>query len=206
VEHFFISKGWLIGSFHMSYWLGLTGQGLGWPQFKYINNDPFDSTSYKHWGIERNGATVSVNPNTAGAQCATSDFNLTYGGAWGWNDVDCGLVTTTVLCKIPREWLLLLLVYSAQTSGQIALVFDARSSGLHVVHAYFNGMLTVCWHLPQLSSRWDPYWLCWVRISMHVAPRAAPVSTGIPMCSAMSVLRRQSEAQLLCKLPSEQPS
>ena len=76
---------------------------MGWPQFKYINKDPFDSTSYKHWGIEKSATGVSVNPNNPGMQCVTSDFALTYGGAWGWNDVDCAMVTTTAICKIPRE-------------------------------------------------------------------------------------------------------
>lgn len=102
VERFFINNGWLIGPYHQSYWMGLTGEGAAWPQFKYINKDAFDATSYKHWGIEKTQAGVSLNPNNAGAQCVTSDFSLAYGGGWGWNDVDCATVTTTAICKIPR--------------------------------------------------------------------------------------------------------
>jgi hypothetical protein len=50
VEQYYVGQGWLLPSYHKSYWIGLTA--TTWPYFHWLepSNDPSDDT-YIHWGL-----------------------------------------------------------------------------------------------------------------------------------------------------------
>lgn len=91
VETFFTQRGFLLPSFHKTYWLGLSA--TTWPQFSWA--DRSQSVSYQNWG--------DMQPNRAPSPglCSYANYTLSKGSppAWGWDDTNCDSDMSIFMCK-----------------------------------------------------------------------------------------------------------
>jgi hypothetical protein len=101
VEMWYIASGFMLPTFHKTYWLGLTTSA--WPKFGWIErNVPAPSVNtYQHWGKVQNGLPE---PNERAATCGVGNFTQLYGSASGWSDTRCDH-TLISLCRVQGEWL-----------------------------------------------------------------------------------------------------
>jgi hypothetical protein len=102
VERYMIEQGYLIPSFHQSYWIGLNtttpgkGSGANWTWVDF--SDPPALTTYIAWGAEQ---PDDLEPPSACSQAASEYL----GGdpeVWQWDDVQCA-TKSIAICRITRR-------------------------------------------------------------------------------------------------------
>ena len=110
MEFAFIASGYLLPSFHKTYWLGLTSTPDNWPAFDWIDRNvasPAANGAYSHWGTYSADGFKTPEPNNGmfPENCAVANFSQAHGAppAWGWADANCG-ISATVMCRRLREW------------------------------------------------------------------------------------------------------
>lgn len=112
VEQFYINKGYLIPTFHKSYWLSLQSSTTTYP--KFVWTDPTVRTGYlnggPHWGtytIAGSAAEPKKEPNAIQPPeyCAVANYTQRYGqpSAWGWSDVNCNR-NFIFICRLQSGW------------------------------------------------------------------------------------------------------
>jgi hypothetical protein len=93
VEGYFVASGGIIPSYHQFYWMGL--QLAIFPAYAWLDTSlpELSNKTYVHWA---KGA-----PNRR-AVCAGASYAGTWGGAWGWQDAECGQQAIAI-CKANSE-------------------------------------------------------------------------------------------------------
>jgi hypothetical protein len=91
VEQYFSQNGYLLPSFHKTYWLGLTA--VTWPIYSW--SDRSLAVAYTNWGNQQ------PNRSPSPGLCAYANFTMSMGSppAWGWDDTDCETSTSVFICK-----------------------------------------------------------------------------------------------------------
>jgi hypothetical protein len=96
-------QGYLLPTYHGSYWMGLSKDANGWGWADYSPAPSADS--YMHWGTDDNGVDE---PNNVYApeNCAASNYSQAFGqpSAWGWSDARCR-TKLPFICRTMRELL-----------------------------------------------------------------------------------------------------
>ena len=98
VERAFVYDGGMIGSYHKSYWVGLTQSESNAQQFMWLDRtlpSPSNRT-YQHWEPGQ--------PNSKIETCAVATWRTSYSGAWAWDDVSCYDLQFPYICKKSRGW------------------------------------------------------------------------------------------------------
>jgi hypothetical protein len=133
-EQYFINKGLLLPSYHLSYWLGLAA-GSGWPNFRWMDNvtpSPGLGSAFSGWGsltFSNKSASPLKEPNNLSfnrtrvdESCAVGNASQAYNSAWGWSDAQCTLKLPS-MCKVAAPSMHL---YSSG-SGAGAFVLDTAA-------------------------------------------------------------------------------
>jgi hypothetical protein len=99
-------QGFLIPSFHKSYWMGLRKPGATEP-FAWF--DPYatpltNSSAYSHWGEFVSAGLNNSEPNNLRPpeNCAAANWTSAYDNSWGWADTRCTF-NFTYICKVIRK-------------------------------------------------------------------------------------------------------
>jgi hypothetical protein len=117
-EQFFLNKGLLLPSHHLSYWIGLSA-GSSWPNFKWMDNvtpSPGLGSAFSGWGaltFANKSAAPLKEPNNYSfnwtrldESCAAANSSQAFNNAWGWSDAQCSLKLPS-MCKVaaPRMYM-----------------------------------------------------------------------------------------------------
>jgi hypothetical protein len=73
MEYAFLNSGYLLPSFHKTYWIGLMASADSWPSFSWLDRNvpsPQESGAYRHWGTYRFDGYRSVAVQHCSAPCA----------------------------------------------------------------------------------------------------------------------------------------
>jgi hypothetical protein len=91
MENAFLNSGYLLPSFHKTYWLGLTA--VTWPMFSW--SDRSLALAFTNWGDQQ------PNRSPSPGLCSYANYTLSRGSppAWGWDDTDCDTSTSVFICK-----------------------------------------------------------------------------------------------------------
>lgn len=102
MERYFVEQGYLIPSFHQSYWIGLnttvpgTNNRDNWTWIDYA--EPPSDLTYIAWGDDQ--------PDNAEgpAACAAASHEMAGGdpSVWQWDDTSCG-ANHVAICRLTRE-------------------------------------------------------------------------------------------------------
>lgn len=108
MEYAFINSGYLLPSFHKTYWMGLVTTQEAWPAFTWLDrNVPAPDQGYSHWGMYEFEGFSSPEPNNGemGEFCTMANHTERFGGplGWGWSDVRCTR-TAVLVCRRLRKW------------------------------------------------------------------------------------------------------
>jgi hypothetical protein len=96
VEHAFISLGYILPTFHTSYWIGYRAAkpSINPADYRLLDRTAGPQT-YSHWGTYTPtppGKDPREPNNLSGTEnCAVGNFTQAYGNASGWADANCGL-------------------------------------------------------------------------------------------------------------------
>jgi hypothetical protein len=110
VEQFYIRNGYLLPSFHRSYWIGYqtSTPGVKPPNFTTVDMT-LDRSRYRQyrWGTYFENGKASAEPNNIMNPefCVVANFSMTFGSppAWGWADQSCGQ-RFPFMCRNYSEW------------------------------------------------------------------------------------------------------
>jgi hypothetical protein len=90
VEHFYISNGYLLPSWHKHYWMGATTEQ--WPNFNWTDVTlPAFNKGYRHWGTLQPQGIKEPFEADPPEGCMVANYTEVYGNptAWGWSDTKC---------------------------------------------------------------------------------------------------------------------
>jgi hypothetical protein len=98
VERALVYDGGMIGSYHKSYWVGLTQSESNAQLFTWLDRtlpSPSNRT-YQHWEPGQPSSKVET--------CVVATWKTSYSGAWAWDDVSCYDLQFPYICKKSRGW------------------------------------------------------------------------------------------------------
>lgn len=163
VEAYFIEKGWLLPTFHKSYWIGLNATSpasrnpavsvggtlqTSPATFGWIDKSAGAPTgrAYQHWG--KAGSASEPNNLLGSENCGVANASAKYSLAWGWADTSCK-ISLPFICKSQREWmccvsellrpLLLLSLWILTVDASCGLLLPTK-------HQEFDIIITGRWH------------------------------------------------------------
>jgi hypothetical protein len=119
VEKYFMGMGWLLPTFHKTYWIGLNATTPGSKdaagmvagmlttaspgRFAWLDQSAGapGNGSYTHWG--RAGGMPEPNNLRGSENCGMANASQSHGSAWGWSDTSCK-ISAPFICRSLREW------------------------------------------------------------------------------------------------------